>query len=263
MRLRRPGRTPLVLLAGTVLTLLFPRACDSARIAVASLLPATVPQRDPAPVLPEEERLRLVARIEELERERAALPPSEGAVRILRVERPQRVEAAVVAPVLHRDVSRTRRSFVIGAGSASGVARGHAVIHGESLVGVVDSVAAHSARVLRIDDRAAETAMPVSVLDPKASEGAANRGVGVARGSGDGRVHVGFLPPGSARPGDWIVSAPGGGLVGPGWLLGVVTSAGDDDRDGDFEALASPLHDLDEVATVVVLVAEPVRGVNR
>lgn len=263
MRIRRPGRTPILLLAGVVLTLLFPRACDSARIAAGSFLPATVSPAPPAPVLPEEERLRLVARIEELERERAAVPAPDGPARILRIDRPQRVETAVVAAVLHRDVSRTRRSFLIGAGSSSGVARGQAVVHGESLVGVVDSAAEHSARVIRVDDRSADTALPVVVMDPRASEGAVNRGTGVARGAGDGRVHVGFLPQGSARPGDWIVSGAGGRLVGPGWLLGVVTSAGDDDRDGDFEALAAPLHDLDDLATVVVLVTEPIRGAPR
>jgi hypothetical protein len=258
MRATRTRRVPLLLLALLVATLLFPRALDRAALAVAAWLPAEAPSAPPPRSLPEEERARLLQRISRLEDDAAARPAADGALGPAAVVARRDREPARLLParLLRHDLSPSRRSFLIDAGSDDGVRSGMAVIQGDSLVGVVGTVVARAARVLRVDDRDTACALPATVL---AADGGAEtpvRGQGVARGAGDGTVRVAFLNPGGASAGDLVVTGAGAGLVPEGLLLGVVLDVTDADRDGADEAVLQPLRNLDGLGTVLVVLAE-------
>ncbi len=173
---------------------------------------------------------------------------------------------AVPARVLHRDTSRTRESFVIDVGTESGLSPGLAVVHGNSLVGVVQTVTGGGSLVLRIDDTSAHVALPAAILAADAEEtrdgatpsGAVTvRGSGVAHGEGRGRIVVSHLGSDEARVGDVVVTDHGRFGVPDGLVLGEVVEFDDADRDGEWEAVVRPLRDLDTVGAVYVFVRPP------
>lgn len=259
MSLRRVRRTPAVLLGMLVLTILFPRSCEQARVAVGAWLPGTAPVAPAAPnPLPAEETAALRQRVAELEAQRATLPTSDGPLAWVRsVERPARpAPGVVVARVLRRDLSASRRTFLVDSGKLAGVRPSQPVVHGNSFVGIVRTVSDGGARVLRIDDRSVDAAFPAAVLRGDRAEGAALRGQGVARGLGDGTLRITLLPSDGAQPGDFVVTGSGGNLVPEGLLVGVVVAFGDDDRDGAFEATVHPVRDLDSLKSVAILLTE-------
>jgi rod shape-determining protein MreC len=160
--------------------------------------------------------------------------------------------------VLHRETSSARRSLLVDRGRDHGLEPGMPVVQQDSLIGVVATASAGAARVLRIDDRAAATTFPATVLAGDADSGSPLRGQGVARGMGDGRIRVSFLPTGGARIGDLVVTGAGSRLVPEGLVLGEVEEVSDEERDGAFEAMVRPLRDLDAVASVHALrIASP------
>lgn len=252
----RTQRVPIVLLTLLVATLLFPGACDEARVALSSWLPATAGS-DAAPTasLPAEERARLLHEIERLRQEIAAGPTADGVLAGIAPGRRRSPPAVDPLParVLHREITSARRTFVIDAGRDDGVIPGHPVVQQDSLLGIVVTSAANAARVLRIDDRAALVSLPAVVLAAEAAETGPCRGTGIARGTGDGRVRLTHLPSGGARVGDLVVTGAGSRLVPEGLLIGEVVECGDADRDGDFDAVVRPLRDLDTAAAVRVL----------
>jgi rod shape-determining protein MreC len=267
MKLRQSHRIPALLLACLVVSLLFPEACSGVRVRVASWLPSTAAASSPSDPELTTARERNAALAYELRRAHEALdarpngsdPPLAGVeyARATSAERP----VLVPARVLHVDSSTSRRSFLIDAGSADGLRRGLAVVHGNSLVGVVQTVASGATRVLRVDDLALESALPAVLVDPGAARDPAvlskRRGVGVARGTGDGLLRVTYLAPGEAKVGDLAVTGAGSEAVPEGLVLGRVIQFADEDRNGDWEALVEPLRDLDTLSAVYVVKRDP------
>ncbi len=261
MKFRPSHRVPALLLACLLATLVFPRACDGTRTRVGALLPATAALGQDSAENPEAALLERVARLieekESLLAELDARPQSSGPLdgaEILRSGAAARTRIAVLAArVLHRDASTTQRSFLIDVGSDDGVYRGLPVVHGHSLVGIVSTVTAHACRVVRIDDVSGTTALPAQLTDLDAEAGVRRHGIGVTRGTGDGRLQVSFLARGEASVGDLVRTAAGRHPVPPGLVLGRVTAFHDDDRDGDWQAEVEPLRDLDLLTTVLVL----------
>lgn len=261
MNLGRTHRVPLLLLGLLVASLLLPRACDEAALTVASVLPAEGHREPAAESLPAEERSRLLARIARLEEEASARPSGDAVLPDLRMaSRAARgATTAVPARLLRHDVSTTRRSFLIDAGKEQGVRPGLAVIQGDSLVGVVVTVSARAARVLRVDDRGSACTLPATVLAAEDEEGPSPcRGIGVVRGVGEGppAIRLQYLANDGARVGDLVVTGAGGGAIPEGLLLGEVVAVGDADRDGSFEATLRPLRDLDALGSVLVLLSD-------
>lgn len=258
MPIQRTHRVPVVLLSLLAATLLFPGALEETRIAVGAWLPATVRAERTAPVrLAEEERAWYATRIAQLEDRIAARPGGDTALGGARIaDRPLRATPELLpARVLHRESSPLRQTFVIDAGRDDGVVPGQPVVQQDSLIGVVVTASARAARVLRIDDRSAATSFPAMVLAADAKEGAPCRGLGVARGTGDG-VRVSFLPQDGARAGDLVVTGAGSWTVPEGLVIGIVECCEDDDRDGAFDAEVRPLRDLDAVSSVHVIRTE-------
>jgi cell shape-determining protein MreC len=223
MPIARTHRVPVLLLGLLVATLLFPRACDEIRVAIGSLLPATVaPEPAPPARLGEEERARLQARVTQLEQELASRPAGDGALAGMRYVSKSSSSApvAIACRVLHRETSSARRSLLVDAGRTEGVEPGMPVVQQDSLLGVVVTASQHAARVLRIDDRSAATTFPASILAAEPGASSPFRGQGVARGTGDGRLRVSFLASGGARVGDLVVTGAGSRLVPEGLVLG-------------------------------------------
>jgi hypothetical protein len=280
MRLRANYRVPVLLLGCLVTALTFPRACSETRVGIGSLVPATAPltaaeTADPRTEL-SEKLARALHEIARLEDELEARPlganfarpgddaiAAPGSARGVRYVRPSadRARVAVSARVIHRDVSATRRSFLIDAGRADGVEPGLAVVWGGSLVGVVVTAVDHSARVVRIDDPSTASVVSAAIL-PASGAATTRRARGVSRGTGDGETSVSFLGPADAKPGDVAVTGAGDARIPEalgdvripeGLVLGEVVVFGDQDRDGSYEAQIKPFRDLDSIESVHVL----------
>jgi cell shape-determining protein MreC len=262
-----PPRRALLLLLGCLLTaLLFPSLLTEQRVSAGALLPGTAAatgssaQDGPEAVWKEAwvERFSELRRLrEELAARPTRLSPSWGEVEFP-AARPEEALRAVPARVLHRDVQPQRQSFLIDAGTGEGLRRGHAVVHGNTLVGVVKAVADGASRVLRIDDPSPDTFLPVVIVPTAGGEALDEavevRGSGIAHGVGGQRIEVTRLAEGEAQVGDLVLTDFGKFGIPDGLVLGEVVSFDDANRDGQWEAQVEPLHDLDTVVAVYVFV---------
>ncbi len=255
------------MLLGCLLTaLLFPSAFSSQRAGVGALLPSTARltgssgEDDPEAAWARAwaARTREVLRLrEEIAARPTRLSPNWSGIEIGPAPTDDPIRA-VPARVLHRDVSRDRRSFLIGVGSGDGVRPRQAVVHANSLVGVVKAVSAGASRVLRVDDPSPDTVMPAMIV--AAAGGAALddtvrvRGRGVIHGTGDRRLVVTRLAAGDAVVGDVVLTDQGKFGIPDGLVLGEVVAFGDEDRDGEWEAEVLPLSDLETIVAVYVFV---------
>ncbi len=106
-------------------------------------------------------------------------------------------------------------SLILNAGARDGVTKGEAAVTGEGLVGRVDSVGAHSARILLITDL--NSRIPVLV--------GPNRTRAILAGNNSDQPRLIHLPPGeTVAPGDRIVTSGHGGVFPPGLPVGQVTT---------------------------------------
>ncbi len=135
-------------------------------------------------------------------------------------------------------------------GEADGVEVGQAVAQGRVLVGVVQHVEAHAARVQLLTDAYTRLAVAVRTADGVRAtawmRGGADDDVPLRnlRAADDLRVHVG----------DPVLTSHDDGLVPAGLIVGYVTRASDDDGDGVLDVRVHPLFDLGRSTTVLVLV---------
>ncbi len=269
MRLDSSRRALLLLLGCLVTALVFPRACADSRVGFGVLLPATAPltaadERNAREAELLEANARLAQELHHVHDRLEALP-SELSAALAATEfvgAPAQALTAVAARVLHRDVSRSRLSFVVDVGSNADIYRGLAVVHGNSLVGVVQAVADDACRVVRVDDPARDNVFPAEIR-PVGAGDALGDGLdlgdrtlrqGVARGTGDGHVVVTHLGEGAAKVGDLVVTGATRIGVPAGLVLGEVVRFDDDDRDGVWEAQVRPLRDLETLRSVIIYV---------
>lgn len=281
VRLRQSYRVPVLLAACLLAALVAPRACSEWRVTAASWLTPTAEARTPddgsASLVEELASLREENR--RLRERTAALPVgSLGELVDWEVVEPEGADhglGAHLVPcrVLHRTTSTLRRSFLVDRGREDGVRTGLAVTTGNSLVGVVRTVAPGAAEVLRVDDpqfpglpaRIDRESPPAAVhvpagVDAESAEAAAfrvaapERPLGVARGAGDGRLVVSYLAADDAVVGDLVLTGPGAHPIPEGLVLGRVERFHDDDRDGDWEAEVVPLRALDRLGALFVVV---------
>jgi rod shape-determining protein MreC len=111
------------------------------------------------------------------------------------------------------------RSMLVNAGARHGVAKGHAVLSGEGLVGRIGTVGDRSARVLLITDL--NSKIPV-VLE-------STRVRGLVAGDNSARPKLVFLPPNAtATVGDRIITSGHGGGLPAGLPVGEVAAVGSD-----------------------------------
>ena len=269
-----PSRRALLLLLGCLLTaLLFPAAFTEQRVGVGALLPATAPVTGSAGEGDPEAkwatawavRTREVLRLrEEIAARPTRLSPSWSQLDVEAAEVADDPVRAVPARVLHRDVHRDRHSFLIDVGSDRDIRSRLAVVHGNSLVGVVKAVSSSAARVLRVDDESPDTVMPAMIV--AAADGAALdetasvRGRGIVRGDGDGRLIVSRLGANAAVVGDVVMTDSGKFGIPDGLVLGEVVDFHDRDRNGEWEAIVAPFADLDTFVAVFVIVRPPLDG---
>ena len=265
-----PSRRALFLLLGCLLTaLLFPAAFTGQRVGVGALLPATARLTGSAGESDPEAkwatawaaRTREILRLrEEIAARPTRLSPSWSGVEFQdgTIDDPVR---AVPARVLHRDIHRDRHSFLIDAGAEQGVLARQAVVHGNSLVGVVKVVTGAASRVLRVDDESPDTVMRAMIVAAAGGaaldENAAIRGRGVVRGDGDGRLVVSRLDQDAAVVGDVVMTDSGTFGIPDGLVLGEVVDFHDRDRNGEWEAVVAPFEDLDTFVAVFVIVRPP------
>lgn len=162
----------------------------------------------------------------------------------------QRLPLAMSARILRaHDAAAARRSLLIDRGEADGVEVGQAVAQGRVLVGVVQHVEAHAARVQLLTDAYTRLAVAVRTADGVRAtawmRGGADDDVPLRnlRAADDLRVHVG----------DPVLTSHDDGLVPAGLIVGYVTRASDDDGDGVLDVRVHPLFDLGRSTTVLVL----------
>ena len=111
------------------------------------------------------------------------------------------------------------RSMLVNAGVRHGVAKGHAVLSGEGLVGRIGAVGDRSARVLLITDL--NSKIPVVIESTRVR--------GLVAGDNSARPKLVFLPPNAtAAVGDRIITSGHGGGLPAGLPVGEVVSMGSD-----------------------------------
>jgi len=109
-------------------------------------------------------------------------------------------------------------SLILNAGARDGVTRGEAAVTGEGLVGRVDSVGAHSARILLITDL--NSRIPVLV--------GPNRTRAIMAGNNSDQPRLIHLPPGeTVAPGDRVITSGHGGVLPAGLPIGQVATVTD------------------------------------
>jgi len=162
---------------------------------------------------------------------------------------------AIPARVFSREPDRFRRSFRIDRGSDHGVEPGMAVVSGRCLLGVVRTVDAGSATVLRADDERFATEVEIEL------RGTSERAPGVARGTARGNrsgMRVEFVRRASGlEPGMRAFTTDFDPRLPRGLLVGEVRDIGDVDEDQILDVTLDPAVDLWRLNLVEVLKIRP------
>ncbi len=109
-------------------------------------------------------------------------------------------------------------SMLIDAGAADGVRKGQAVMDGEVMVGRVEEVGEHVARMLLLTD--INSHIPVMLESSRAKA--------VLTGDNTDRPRLNYLAPNSAdNPGERVVTSGHGGAFPPGLLIGAIVATQD------------------------------------
>ena len=163
-----------------------------------------------------------------------------------------RLPLAVSARILRaHDASTTRRSVLLDRGSEDGVAVGQAAVLGRVLVGLVQHVEAHTARVQLVTD-------PYSRLHVALRTQEGGRVTAWLHGGSDEkrmpltnlRANDGL----EIREGDPVLTDAETELVPAGLVVGTVVHSNDADADTRVDVRIRPLADLDRSETLLVLV---------
>jgi rod shape-determining protein MreC len=129
-------------------------------------------------------------------------------------------------------------SLILNAGARDGVAKGQAAVTGEGLVGRVDSVGNHSARILLITDL--NSRIPVLV--------GASRTRAILAGNNTNQPRLVHLPSGeTVAAGDRIVTSGHGGAFPPGLPVGMVAAVNEN------RIVVTPLADRSRLEYVRIL----------
>jgi len=162
----------------------------------------------------------------------------------------ERLPIALSARILRaHDAAGVRRSLLLDRGEADGVEAGQAVTQGRVLVGIVQHVDTHTARVQLLTDPYARLEVAVRTQDGVRATAWMRGGVDDdvplrnLRAADDLRVQVG----------DPVLTSHGDGLVPAGLIVGYVTRWSDDDGDGVLDVRVHPMLDLGRSTTVLVL----------
>jgi len=163
-----------------------------------------------------------------------------------------RLPLAVSARILRaHDASTTRRSILIDRGSEDGIAVGQAAVLGRVLVGLVQHVEAHTARVQLVTD-------PYSRLHVALRTQEGGRVTAWLHGGSDEekmplsnlRANDGL----EIREGDPVLTDASTELVPAGLVVGRVVHSNDGEADTRLDVRIRPLLDLDRSETLLVLV---------
>jgi rod shape-determining protein MreC len=129
---------------------------------------------------------------------------------------PEASRSFITARVIASSGGAYLRSLMVDAGSASGVARGQAVVVGEGLVGRVYQVGLRTARVLLITDLNSRVPVIVQRSHQRA----------ILAGDNSAAPTLWYLEPAApVQTGDRIVTSGEGGVFPPGLPVGVVAAA--------------------------------------
>jgi rod shape-determining protein MreC len=169
------------------------------------------------------EMTRLQAEIAKLRESEARLLQWQAAARKLEAENkmlrdllnfvPGPEPSFITARVISDTGGAFAHSLILNAGSRDSVAKGQAAVTGEGLIGRVDSVGNHSARILLITDL--NSRIPVLV--------GPNRTRAIMAGNNSGQPRLIHLPPGeTVALGDRVITSGHGGAFPPGLPVGVV-----------------------------------------
>jgi len=150
--------------------------------------------------------------------------------------------------------------FAVDAGSEIGVADGMKVLAGELLVGVVDRVATHTARVRLVTDPETEIEVLVGRMAEDRFSAAPSRFRLIGVGSGKmriGDVDRRYIETGDIRVGDSVLTVPDDPWTPPAIHIGTVTSA-DPDPDNRLLYLltVTPAEDPSNVRAVYVVACD-------
>jgi rod shape-determining protein MreC len=162
--------------------------------------------------------------------------------------------ASLGARVIQRSAGSWEGVIVIDRGSEDGIEAGMPVIAAGGLVGQVAEVSGHSSRVRLITDQRSGVAAMIQ----------SSRVLGVARGSIDGAITLGFVERTALPvPGDVVITSGLGGVYPKGIVVGQVTSV--DDRRGELYPRIGvesrlDIGRLEEVLVLVGAVAEAQEG---
>jgi rod shape-determining protein MreC len=147
------------------------------------------------------------------------------------------------------DSSSLRRSVRIDKGSADDVARGDAVVQGGVLIGRVEQVETHAARVQLVTDRRARLELAIRASDGQRVVGYLVGGSDDALRLRDVRAREGLV----VRAGDPVLTSNGDERVPPGLVVGRVESVGGGGADAFLSVTVRPLLDLGRATSVLVV----------
>jgi len=205
-----------------------------------------------------EENARLRGDVARLEVELAAVREQERAtaeVAALIEAVGTRPSTPVAASVMVRDANRAQAFLVISRGAEDHIAAGQAVLGpGAALVGVIEDVQAHRARVRLLSDAGSA----VAVVAQRA------RVQGALAGDGHGgSLHLDFVALDAAIDvGDLIITSALGGVLPAGLPIGRVSAVARPEQELFASIEVAPLVDYSKLEHVIVLTGEEARAAS-
>jgi rod shape-determining protein MreC len=152
----------------------------------------------------------------------------------------------VSANVIARDPMSIVQSVVIDRGSDDGVTVNHPIISWRGVVGRAVEVHPRSSKVLLITD--VNSGVSARMQDDD------SRATGIARGSGDGRLVLQYVPrTDTLRTGSMLITSGIGGTFPPGLMVGKILQIRQKDVEVFQEALVEPAVDMRNLERIYVL----------
>ena len=159
---------------------------------------------------------------------------------------PRAIPARIVRA---HDASALRRSVRIDKGSEDGVGKGDAVVQGGVLIGRVEQVESHAARVQLLTDRRTRLELAVRTGDGQRAVGYVDGGDGDALRLRNVRARDGLV----VRVGDPVITSNGDERVPAGLVVGRVEEVAGAGADAFVGVTVRPLFDLSRTTSVLVV----------
>ncbi|MHC4741672.1 MAG: rod shape-determining protein MreC [Planctomycetota bacterium] len=155
----------------------------------------------------------------------------------------------VVADIITSTISKTCGEFVVNRGAEDGLVAGQFVLGESSIVGVVESADSHVAKVKLITDPTSKIPVSIANLDVKR----------IMKGRGNDAAEIGLLASKyKIEIGDIVWARKKPGFLDTAVIVGTIAHCSkSDENPGIWEIAVSPACNIEELNSVIVVVANP------